>query len=156
MRRHRYGQVAQRAKGREVMRFQLGQRRIDHRRRKVAVRHRAPMAGDVLHHGQNAAGEQAFGYRAAKLDHGFGLFGVGPVADNVVRAGNRNVEHRRAGGVEAEFMEIVRHRLRAEIRGVFCLLAVIAPQFREGARAQGSAANAAPSAAERGRPPDRP
>ena len=66
------------------------------RQRQVAVGLRPPVAGHVLDHRQHAAGKRALDHGAAEVAHDVGVEAEGAVADDVVRAGLRHVEHRRA------------------------------------------------------------
>ncbi len=111
---HRHRQVGERPEGHEILCLQRGEIGLDNRQAVVAVAGRAAVAGNVLHHGQHAAGHQPVGHRAADLGHRRRRGAVGAVADDVVGAGYRNVEHRRAIDVDADILEVVRHQPGAE------------------------------------------
>ena len=93
--------------------LEFGKRRFYHRQGKVAVGHGAAVAWNVLDDGKDPSRQQAVRGSPPKLDHGPGILSKGAVADDIVGAGDRQVEDGRAGGVEAEFMKIARHKGRA-------------------------------------------
>ena len=56
---HRERHVGEDAEGREIVALQFVARRLDHRQREVAVGACPPMAGYVLDHREDAAGQKA-------------------------------------------------------------------------------------------------
>ena len=79
-----------------------------HRQIQVAVLGRPPVSGHMLDHGQHAARHVALGDGASEIAHLAGLRAVGAIADDVVAAGHRHVEHRRAVGVDADGAQVGR------------------------------------------------
>ena len=92
--------------GRKVGRRQLGAALGDDGQRQMAVGRRASMSGDVLDHGHDAAGDEALADGLGQRDHLLDAAPVGAVADDVVGACDRHIEHRRAVGIDAELGEI--------------------------------------------------
>ena len=72
----------------------------------------------MLHDGQDTAGEQPFRDRAADYRDGVRVTPVGPVADDLMRSVDGNVEHRRAIDIDADGQKIMRHQAGAETRNL--------------------------------------
>ena len=106
VRRHRRRHVIERLERREVRRRQLGAALGDDGQRQMAVGGGAAVSGNVLDHRHDAAGHEALADRLGERDHLLDAAPVGAIADDVVRARHRHVEHRRAVGIDAEFGEI--------------------------------------------------
>ena len=80
---------------------------IDARQAEVAVEGGAAMAGNVLHHRQDPAGEQPVRHRASDRRDLVRIVAVGAVADDRVGLVPRHVEHRRTIDVDAGGAELV-------------------------------------------------
>ena len=64
------------------------------------------MSGDMLDHGDDAAGDEALANGLSQVDHLLDAAPVGAVADDVVGAFDRHIENRSAVRIDAEFGEI--------------------------------------------------
>ena len=102
------GVSAERHEGPEIDRDQLLGRGVDPRQREVAVGPRPAVTRHMLDDRQHAAGKRALDHGAAERRSRFGVDAEGAVADDVVRAGLRHVEHRRAVDGNAERCEAQR------------------------------------------------
>src|SRR4029079_16969432 len=84
----------------------------------MAIGLRPPVAGHVLDHRQNAAGETPFHYRASKRDHRLGIGREGAIADYFVRASLGHVEDGRAIDGNATVVELLRRWPRSSEGGL--------------------------------------
>jgi hypothetical protein len=105
---HCTGKIGQRAERREIDGFERVAAGVDHGQADMAVGAGAAVAGDMLDHRQHAAVDQPVGHRPAEQGDRGGVGGEGPVADDVVGAGRRHVEHRRAVDGDAEVRQLQR------------------------------------------------
>ena len=80
----------------------------------MRIEHGAAVAGNVLHHRQHAARQQPLAGGATERGDAPGLVAIGAVADDLVGAGDGNVDHRQAVDGDAESRQIVGDEPRAE------------------------------------------
>ncbi len=107
---HGQRHVGEGAEGGEVPGVEVGQVGVHHRQVVMAVGEGAAVTGHVLDHRQDAAGQQTLGGGAAQLRHQGRLAGVGAVADDVVSAGHRHVQHRQAVDGDPDPAQVVGHQ----------------------------------------------
>ena len=80
----------------------------------MAVGAGAAMAGNMLHDGQHAAGKQAVRRRTPDVRDPRRLAAVSAIADDLMRAGLRRVEHGEAIDGDPHLAQIMRHETRAQ------------------------------------------
>ena len=115
MRGHRQRHVGEMPEGHEVAARSSSSREASTTGRSWWLSARgAAVAGNVLDHRQHAAGDQPLGGGAAEQRDRLRVSPVGAVADHVVGAGDRHVEHRHAIDVDADGAQIMRHQPGAE------------------------------------------
>ena len=89
MRAHADRQIAIGHERREVERRQRRKRRVDHGQFEVAVGKSPAVAREMLHHGQNAGGEEPVGGSPAESRNSGRILGVGAVPDHAMAVGER-------------------------------------------------------------------
>ena len=99
---HAERQAGERLESGEIGRFQGGAVGIDHRQLVMAVGVGAAVAGQMLEHGQNAAGHEPLRDRAGDGRHFARLHAVGPIANHSVAPGHGDVRQRQAIDVDAD------------------------------------------------------
>ena len=152
---HGQRRIAQRPERAEIDRIELGLGDVDARQRKMAVGLGPAVSGHVLDHRQHAAGEAALHHGAAQLDHHLWIAREGAVADDLMRALLRHVEHRRAIDIDVERVKFLRDQPGAGEGG---LLSPARDRSRRDVHSSAPAAwpaNAAAAAAARARLPGR-
>ena len=97
----------------------------------MAISQGTSMARNVFDHRKNAAIQMAGDGDAAQGNHGRWFGGIGTVADDVMRAGDRDIEHRRAIGIDAHFAQLMCHQPCAKIGCLPPLFGIALEQFAE-------------------------
>ena len=110
---------------------QLVRLRRNPRQRQMRIGGGAAMTWNVLHHGEHSPFDHAFDYGAAEIDDGGNVMGKRAIADHVMCAFDRQVEHRRAIDIDPKLAKIVGDEPRIEIRGFARDLRSIAMQGAE-------------------------
>ena len=118
MRGHRDRAGIQAAEGDKVAGGQFGGAGRDPGQRQVAVGPRPAMAGDMLHDRQDTAVQQAVNLGPAQRDDGVGVMGKSPVADDVMGAGDRDIQHRQAVHIDAQPGQVMGDQAGIEIGGL--------------------------------------
>ena len=85
------------------------------RQLQVAVAARPAVAREVFHHRQDAAIQQPVDHRPPQRDHDRRIGRESAVADHVMAAGNRHIEHRQAVDIDADIGQIAGDQPGVEI-----------------------------------------
>jgi len=116
VRRHGPGHVRQGLERREIPAVQGVEIGVDGRQVLVAVGEGPSMAGHVFDTGQDPARQQPLGRRSPQHGHRRRILAIGAVADDVVSAGHRHVQHRHEIDVDPDLLQVMRHQPRAQPR----------------------------------------
>src|SRR5207344_63074 len=109
---HGERRVAQCHEGPKIDRDQLLGRGIDARQHQMAVGPRPAVPRNVLDHRQHASGKGPLDHGAAEVADDVRIEAEGAVADDVMGAGFRNIEHWRAIDVDARLAELLGNQPR--------------------------------------------
>jgi len=90
---HSKRRMAKRPERSKIKFIKFRRRGIDARQRKMAIGRRPPMTRHMLDDGQHAAGKTAIYDRSSQGDHRLGIGTIGTVADNLMGAFLRHIEH---------------------------------------------------------------
>ena len=151
---HAERQIGVGAERNEVLRLQLGARGVDDGKLEMAVGPRPAVSGNMFDDRQHAAVEQPLRRRAAEPRDLGRRAAIGAVADDIMGAVHRDVEHRQAIDIDPDLAQIMGDEPRAEPDEAGRLLGSEAAASRRRRRTDRRARPAA-RAAGRARPPDR-
>ncbi len=132
MGRHGHLLVLQRHEGPEVGGLQHVDADLHDRQIVVRIDHGAAVAGHVLHDRQHAAGLQPVRSRLPQGSDGLRIPAIGAIADHVMDAFHRHVQHGQAIDGNAEAGEIERVQARHQPGGAQTLLAVLLVERADG------------------------
>lgn len=73
------------------------------------------MTRNVLDDRHHAAGDETVGNRTAQRDHLRNRFTIGTIADDLVCAGHRQIQHRHAIGINTQILQVLRQETRDKV-----------------------------------------
>jgi hypothetical protein len=98
----------------------------------MTVRHCPAMPWDMFYNRQYTSREKALRDRAANSDNRSNIASVSSIANDVVCTGHRQIEHGRAGCIDAEQLKVPGYEACAKPRAVSGLLKIVPMSASEG------------------------